>query len=366
MSFLSTSLSFIVASVLIIFLVVGVHEYGHFIVARWLGVHVQRFSIGFGKIIYRLKGRFGTEFCLALVPLGGYVKFFNERQGNVPERYKAHSFNRQALWKRGLIIAAGPLFNFLFAILLFWGANLSGYYQLQPIIGKVSTDSIAQKSGVEPGDTIVGIDGWNTSTWQQAYFAFIYYLGDKKTVQLKLESPQKLMKSIAIDLSQWQQGYVGRNILDSLGIKPYIPTHAKDKGVLFVKDRFFPGLKSAATKMGQFVYMNVLVVYKVLIGKLGIQIFTGPIGLLEGALKTFEKGWIPYLLFMAYVSLAIGIMNLLPIPGLDGCQLLYLIIEKFKGRPISVAVEVLAFRLGMIALMLLLVQVIINDIKRML
>ncbi|HIP52795.1 MAG TPA: RIP metalloprotease RseP, partial [Chromatiales bacterium] len=175
-SFLFTAVSFVVA----LGVLITVHEFGHFWVARRLGVKVLRFSIGFGKPLLRWSGKDDTEYVVAALPLGGYVKMLDEREEPVPEPELPHAFNRQSLPVRSAIVVAGPLFNFLFAIFAYWAIFVGGDTGLKPLVGEVAPQSIAAEAGFKPSDEILDIDGKETPAWESVIYALLEEsLGDK-------------------------------------------------------------------------------------------------------------------------------------------------------------------------------------------
>ncbi len=215
-----TILWFLVALVIL----VAVHEFGHFYIARRCGVHVLRFSIGFGRIIWRRHDRHGTEYALAAIPLGGYVKMLDEREGNVPEDQLHRTFNRKSVWQRMAIVAAGPAANFLLAILLFWGLLLGGEQHPIPIIGKVEPGSIAAQAGLDEGQEILAVDGKPTPTQQALYRQLVHRLGETGVMEFTLRYPESsLQYQSQVSLDRWLQGVEDPDPLNGLGVTLYIP-----------------------------------------------------------------------------------------------------------------------------------------------
>ena len=438
----------IVGVLLTITLIVGIHEYGHFITARLLGVRVLRFSIGFGKTLLRYQGKKGTEYVLAAIPLGGYVKMLDETEGDVPADQVQFAFNRQPLYKKTLIVLAGPLFNFIFAFLLYWIVFIVGFNAITPIIGKVAPDSIASLAGLKPEEEILQIENKATSTWSDIVIHILTYFGDDKQISLQTITPDKHIKNYMLNLNHWQMDALRPDPLTSLGITPYepeIPAVIKtimpdtpaanstlkvgDKILVIqgkeIKDWFEAitlisqhpdqliqmkisraGKKeNIAVQLGSkeghgflgispdvvwpknlirriqydplqaiwhakdstidFTLLNFIFFQKMLTGKVSVQSLGGPITIFESAGSALNVGILPFFTFLAFLSIAIGAINLLPIPGLDGGHLLFYLIEVIIRRPLTVRWQLLLIRIGFIVLILLMIQALVNDILRL-
>lgn len=207
--------SFLVA----IIVLVTVHEFGHFYVARLCGVRVLRFSLGFGKVLWRRYDKHGTEFSLSALPFGGYVKMLDEREGDVPEELLPQAFTRKTVWQRMAIVVAGPVANFILAIILFWGLLLGGEYGIVPVIGAVEPNSIAAKAGLEVGQEIVSVDGEETPTEQAVARHLIGRLGETGNIQFNVRySDSSLTYEIVVPLDNWMQGAKDPQPLEGLGI----------------------------------------------------------------------------------------------------------------------------------------------------
>ena len=204
-------------------LLVAVHEYGHFWVARRCGVIVERFSIGFGKALWRKTGKDGTEYVVAAIPLGGYVKMLDERVDEVPADKLAGAFNRKPVWQRIAIVAAGPVANFIFAIFAFWLMYLIGVNTVKPVIGSVTPQSIAQQAGLESGQKINSIDGQEVQGWQDVNMAFIAALGNDKLALEVTRPPASHQLTKELNISDWQFDPEKQSSLLSIGIKPFFP-----------------------------------------------------------------------------------------------------------------------------------------------
>lgn len=223
LEFLKAIPSFLVAIVIL----VTVHEFGHFYVARLSGVKVLRFSLGFGKVLLRHYDSKGTEFILSALPFGGYVKMLDEREGDVPAELLPQTFNQQAVWKRMAIVVAGPLANFILAILLFWVLLLGGERGLIPIIGAVQPDSIAAKAGLEVGQEILAIDGVETPTEQAVARHLIGRLGESGNMHFKVRYPNSTLQyEVDVKLDDWMRGVKDPDPFKGLGIEQAYPLDA--------------------------------------------------------------------------------------------------------------------------------------------
>lgn len=445
----------ILAFLFAIFLLVTVHEYGHFWIARRFGVKTLRFSIGFGKPLWRRLGKDGTEYVIAWLPLGGYVRLCDEREGKVAEADRPFAFNRKPVWVRFLIVLAGPVTNWLLAIFAFWLVYSIGIEQLKPIIGTVTPGSIAAQAGLQPEDQILNIDGHNTPNWQQAMLAVVYRLGEKEPMQVTVQSAAGLQQQHTLNLTHWSVGGLTPEPLRSLGIMPYHPfiplalakvmpgfpaanaglragdrilavngqaqkdwmefveyvqTHpgttlqltiernqqpltvpvtiarkyvfpAKTIGFLGAEPQpvafpasmkyrehysllraFLPAVQETTTLSA----FNFVVFGKMLLGRISLKGLGGPITIYTTAQEAVKQGFVVYLAFLGLLSVMLACLNVLPIPGLDGGHLFYFCIEAILGRPVSVAAQVLAWRIGMVLLLLLMFQATLNDILRLL
>ena len=216
MTLLFPIISFLVA----IIILVAVHEFGHFYVARRCGVKVLRFSLGFGKVLWRRFDRFGTEYSLSLLPFGGYVKMLDEREGNVTPELLDQAFNRKKIWQRMAIVVAGPVANFLLALLLFWFLLLSGERGLIPIIGSVAPNSIAAKAGLEKGQEIISVDGELTPTEQVLEKKLMERLGESGAFNFMVSYPNSTLQyEIKLPLDHWMQGAKDPDPLEGLGLE---------------------------------------------------------------------------------------------------------------------------------------------------
>lgn len=443
----------ILAIIITILVIIGFHEFGHFITARMLGIKVLRFSIGFGKTIRSWHDKTGTEYMLAAIPLGGYVKMLDESEGNVAHHELHLAFNRQPLYKKFLVVAAGPVFNFMLAIMLYWLLFIIGFITVIPLIGGTTPHSIAAIAGMQPQEEITSIENHPTTSWTAVNIRLLENIGEK--VQIPITTQVRgttIKKNYVLDLTNWRVDDLKPDPLESLGIIPYQPTippiigvvqskspasqsplrtgdriiainkipmnnwidvittiadHPREtlifkikradkdlslpvtigvKTSLFSKDQGYLGvapdfklpadllrenkyaplaaLKHATNNVYDFISLNVLMLKKMLTGKISFQSLGGPITIFEGAGTSLNTGLLPFLSFIAFISIAIGVINILPIPGLDGGHILFYLIEFIIRRPIPARTQELIIRLGLIVLIVLAIQALANDIMR--
>jgi regulator of sigma E protease len=205
-------------------IVVTVHEYGHFVVARRCGVKVLRFSVGFGRSLFSWQGRDGTEYVVAMLPLGGYVRMADEREGDLEEADQPHAFNRQPVLSRMAIAAAGPLANFLLAVLVLWGLFYRGEAGLVPLVDVVEPASLADTAGIESGYEIVAIDGRSTPTVSAVNFALLERLGDSGTLSVAMKWPESdVARESSVNIVQWLKGQEEPSLLKAFGVSIRMP-----------------------------------------------------------------------------------------------------------------------------------------------
>ena len=454
-----TILIAIAAFLVAIAILVGVHEFGHFWVARKLGIKVIRFAIGFGKPLwtYKSKDKDGTEYVLAAIPMGGYVKMLDEREGDVDPAEKHRAFNTQPVWKRFLVVLAGPLFNFIFAIAAFALILSMGIDSRRPYMGDIIPNTPAALSGFEDKDKIIAINDVDIESAQQVHLTLLteYLKNPKLAIHVETKSGNKAIRHL--DLSNtpllsdekhyfsktglvfWQPANhlvsVG-NVVDDMpaknagliaddrlitvdgkkvesvsffsdyinsrvgqvvqlgierdgssstlaitprltdingskrarigiSLKPvYLDKDAKD--LLFTRQASFAeSLKYGFTKTYDLSIMTLKVMGRLITGEVSIKNISGPITIADYAGKSASIGFSAFLGLMAIVSLSLGVLNLLPIPMLDGGHLLYYIVELVKGSPVSEKVEAIGMRVGMSLVGVLMVVAIYNDIGRL-
>ncbi len=419
--FLIKLLAFVVA----IGLLVSVHEFGHFWVARKLGIKVLRFSIGFGRPLWRWQGRTdGTEYVVASIPLGGYVRMLDEREGPVPEQERDRAFNRQSLWVRSAVVVAGPAFNFLFAILAFWMVLVMGETGARPLVGEVVPDSPSAQAGLLPGSEIVAVDGEVTPTWGLVMQALAEGSLSSKPIPIRARLPDGQEKTFTLPPDRIGDIAEQPDLLKILGIKPDRPRvppvigkvlpgePAAEAGlgpgdrilqadgqsiddwgdwVRYVQER--PGrlirvrverdgrqlelelipatrklgdreigrigavnqpldesalvpwrteyrlgpldaLPAAASRTLEYSVLTLKVIWRILTGQASVQNLSGPLSIADAAGTTASYGLVSFLRFLAIVSISLGVLNLLPVPVLDGGHLLFFLLEAVRGGPL--------------------------------
>jgi regulator of sigma E protease len=356
----------VVLSVLIFF-----HEFGHFLAARRLGVKVLKFSLGFGpRLIGRTVGE--TEYLISALPLGGYVKLFGEEAEKPDESTQGapalspedrkRSFSHQPVWKRIMIVAAGPFFNMLLAYLIFTGALAVGvpmyvpdFDSLMPVVDNVVDQSPAHAAGIQPGDRIVSINDHNISTWTQ--MTDIIYGSAGKALTIVVERNQRDVTMTVTPASKTIENEEGKKIVvGQIGIGK------SPKGVRIEAANPAEAVVKGLQATWQWTYLTVEGLVRLVQGKLSKDNIGGPIliGQMSGQAASQGLGSLAFLI--AILSITLGVMNILPIPVLDGGHLLFFVIEGVLGRPLSIRKREIAQQVGLALLLLLMALAFYNDI----
>jgi regulator of sigma E protease len=448
-AFLWSLASFVIA----LGILVAVHEWGHFWVARRCGVKVERFSIGFGKALWSRKDKLGTEYVIAAIPLGGYVKMLDERVEQVAEKDLPHAFNRQHVLKRIAIIAAGPGVNFIFAVFALFVMYLIGVDTVKPLIGEVRQDSIASVAQLPSNAIIKQIGERQTPDWEAVNLELISHIGHSQ-LSLKVVVPDSsLAQSITLDITNWNFDPDKASALSSLGIVPFRPQittvlglvaensaaetiglqngdkilridgttmenweqivgyvaqrpqtkvkidvqrefetvrlsgtigsrddagvergylgvrptqEAWPEGLLFTHQYGIgEAINKAADKTWRLMTLSIEMIGKLVTGDVSVKNLSGPISIAQGAGMSASSGFVYFLSFLALISVNLGIINLLPLPVLDGGHLLYYFVELLSGRPVPDAVQEVGFKIGGVLLLLLMSIAVVNDIARL-
>jgi len=360
----------IIVFLILVFILVLVHELGHFCLAKLCGIKVLRFSIGFGKPLWKTCDKQGTEYALAPIPLGGYVKLLDSREVPVPIAELTQAFDQRPLYQRFIVVLAGPLFNVIAAVLAFWIVFTVGITYVKPIVAGVTPQSPAALAGMQPGEQILAIDNRLTRHWAAVSMALVTHYGEKGLLSVTVlePGPNPQIRQLKLNLQSWHLDVLKPNPISSLGIKPYMlpPKQQWPVHLLQIrKENLLTAFASAWQETYYFSEFNFIVLYKMLIGIISWHSLGGPLSIMQAAVLAAQQGFIVALNFLALLSISIAIINILPIPGLDGAQLIYQLIELIRGRPVSLAVQVLAFRLGLIILVLFMLQVVLNDLQRL-
>jgi regulator of sigma E protease len=448
----------VAAFVAAIGILVTIHEFGHFWVARKMGVKVLRFSVGFGKPLWKkTAGPDQTEYVLACIPLGGYVKMLDEREGNVAENELDRTFNRKSVWRRFAIVAAGPMFNFLFAIAAYSLIYMMGIVGVKPVIGDVSSPSPAYSAGIRAQDIILSVNGIKTPSWQKARFTLLEESVGAESIVIEVERADFQIEKAIVDISQLQ--ILKKEQIDLIGElgfsawRPNIPPvidevvaggaaeaaglMANDKIVMLagemipnvhrwveliranpeqsldlvvlrdarqvtlkitpkirtendesygfigvmnrieipddvrqkmaVTERYGPieALGESIDKTWRMSWLTLKVLGKLVVGEASVKNLSGPITIARYAGISARVGIEQFITFLAIISISLGVLNLLPIPILDGGHLFYYLIEMLKGSPVSETTEVVGQKIGMVLLFGLMSIAIFNDLLRL-
>ncbi|MBR9726795.1 sigma E protease regulator RseP [Shewanella intestini] len=445
--------SFIVA----LGVLITVHEYGHFWVARRCGVKVERFSIGFGKALWRRVGKDGTEYVVAAIPLGGYVKMLDERVEDVPDELKHQAFNRKTVWQRIAIVAAGPIANFIFAFFALYLKFLIGVPSLIPVIDSTQAGSPAAIIKVDGLQRVMAVSGKPVKTWSDVNLAIVGHIGDDSidfTVGPVDADSTTIGRQYQLDISQWKFDPDKQSPISALGlgifrpqIEPIIANVAKDSAaelaglqvgdeIVSINAQPYTSWSSFVTQVQQAIDQKVVMkinrqgqqllldVYpqtkqdasgqlvamigisptagqwpqamqfdmqydlfesipaafnstwdittltlkmigKLFTGDVSVKSLSGPISIAQGAGASATIGLAFFLGFVALISVNLGIINLMPLPVLDGGHLMYYFIEVISGRPVPEKVQEVGFKVGAVLLLMLMSVSLFNDFSRL-
>ena len=350
---MTTLISFIILLGILIF----VHELGHFLVARMSGVGVQKFSLGFGpKIIGRTIGE--TEYVLSWIPLGGYVKLMGESGAEElsPEDEK-RSFAGQNVWKRIMIVAAGPAFNFLLAAVIFIAVMMYGLPTLTSDIGEVQKDSAAYQAGMLNGDKIISLDGKKIALWEE--IRDVVARAKDRQIEAVVQRGKEIVRlQITPKLSK-SKNLFGEDVSAYLiGVSPSGQTVIERKNPV-------DAVVLSVAKTWEISKLTVISVIKIFEGVISPKTLGGPIFIAQVAGAQVREGIIPFILFMAILSINLGVINLFPIPVLDGGHILFYLIEVVTRREVSAKVREMSQQIGFVVLLMLMLFVIFIDIERL-
>lgn len=445
-------LSYLLAFAVLLGIVVVIHEFGHFWVAKLCGIKVLRFSVGFGQpILSRRYGADQTEWALGAFPLGGYVKMLDEREAPVAANELHRAFNRQTVWKRIAVVVAGPVANLLLAILLFWFLFIVGVPGSKPILGEIVKGSAAQRAGFVSGEKIIAIDGDPILTWHEVGWAITTRMANSAGIEVKTEDAagqirERMLDSSGLTDQDLESDFVAKlgltrsrpsvEIVEVLadspalraglqakdevlsikhkrlsgGVQEFIqtiqanvdkpleievkrggaviqivatPQAAADrgnaKGVIGAKvgEVDAPALRSTASygplvalskalaKTWDMSWLSLKSLARMLIGELSVKNLSGPVTIANYAGQSAQMGIIQFISFIAVISISLGVLNLLPIPLLDGGHLMYYIAEIIKGSPVSEKIMEAGQQIGLVLLIGLMVIAFYNDINRL-
>jgi len=442
----------LLAFVFAISILVAVHEFGHYIVGRWSGMKVLRFSIGFGKPVWmRVSGKDQTEYCVSAIPLGGYVRFLDSREGPVASEDEGRAFNHRPIPARIAVLLAGPAFNFVFAVLAYWLLFAGGVMALKPAVGDVMPESYADEAGLAFGDRIVSVGDVEAKDWESTLVAILDNMVADGRVPLRLESEDGRQRLAVIDVGDDRARLTEPGLLfDGLGFEIWQPpaevgelseggaaeaaglaigdriysvdgertktfsdlinvvapranqrvaveyvrgghtatvnvtlgeqdVNGEKRGLLgislpqtssdyYYRRTFTPlqSLNEAAIKTWTSTLFTVRMLSRMVTGDVSIKNISGPINIGQIAGESAQRGVKYFLGFLAVVSISLGVLNLLPIPVLDGGQIVYQIVEMIKGSPMTERAQMLGQQVGIFALLLLMSFAFYNDIARIL
>jgi len=448
------ALYMIIGTLVALGVLVTFHEFGHFWVARRCGVKVLRFSVGFGSPLVRWHDRHGTEFVIAAIPLGGYVKMLDEREGDVPPALLDSAFNRKTVRQRFAIVSAGPLANFLLALVFFWLLAMLGSQQVRPVVGAVESGSLAAQVGMAVDQEIVAVNGKPVSGWGEVNLQLVRRLGESGQLDVTVrEVGSSAERHLQIPLQNWLKGVEEPDPITALGIRPWRPQIAPviarldpegpaQAAGIQLGDRLIslnrqplddwqqvidavkvlPGatavleverdgqrvdvpLTLAARGEGdarrgylgagveggewpaemlrevRFGPLDAVVegakrtwtmslltldsLKKMLFGELSVKNLSGPITIAKVAGASAQSGLGDFLNFLAYLSISLGVLNLLPIPVLDGGHLLFYLVEWVRGRPLSERVQGWGVQIGISLVVGVMLLALVNDLGRL-
>lgn len=346
----------VVSVIILLGVLVFVHELGHFLFAKAFKVGVVKFSLGFGpRLVGRKWGE--TEYLISAIPLGGYVKMVGESGGEkLPPEEEKRSFSAQPAWKRFSIVAAGPGFNFLFAIVVFAIINMAGVPTPTSLVGGIQEGSAAAEAGIAAGDRIVAIDGREVSTWPEV--ASLIADSEGRALTMKIERDGKPFEVTTAGRVTRLKNIFGEDV-DSykVGIQSSKETMVKREGPALA---LWTGIKQT-WYMTELTFLSVV---KIIQGIISPSTLGGPILIAQMAGSEVQKGLMHFIFFMAILSINLGVLNLLPIPVLDGGHLFFTLIEMVTGREVNLKWRELAQQVGFVLLILLMLFVFYNDIMR--
>jgi len=351
------SLSAIMTFLIVLGVLVFVHEFGHYIVARLCGVQVQTFSLGFGPRLFSRKWG-PTEYCVSIIPLGGYVRLLgDDPKEEISPEERDRSFLAQSVKKKIAIVVAGPLFNLLLALFIFVGVFMTGVPSLTSEVGEVQPSSAAGAAGIKPGDKIVEIEGKQINQWEEIRETLQKNGGRELQFVIEREG-QRISLKVTPMMKETQDVLGDSHQLWLIGVLP--------KGTHTIKQ--YDPLTAAmmgAKRTWEMISLNVLGIFRLIQGKISSDTIGGPILIAQMAGQQANEGVLNVVLFIAILSINLGIINLFPIPVLDGGHLLFFIIEGIMGHPLSLKTREIASQVGLFIIISLMVFAFYNDIMRL-
>lgn len=347
----------VVLFILVLGILIFVHELGHYLAARSVGIRVDAFSIGFGREIFGWTDKHGTRWKIALIPMGGYVQMHGQEDGKAySSENDPDSFSAKAIWQRAWVIIAGPLFNLLFGFLLLLAVMLSGEHRLKAQVGQTVPDMPAA-AVFQPGDTILALNTEPVADWD----AF------QKKVQENLGAPieatfdrngEMLNATVTPKVTQFTDFLGNEHTVGRLGIAPSYDTFV-------VKHPPVEAITRAASRTWEITSLTVISLYKLVIGAVSADNLTGPLGIANLTGQTASSGLFALSMFMVVITINLCIVNLFPLPVLDGGHLIFLAYEKLRGKPVGPRAQEWAFRFGLACIIGLALFATMNDVKNM-
>lgn len=444
----------LLAFVFTLALLIVVHEYGHYAVARLCGVRVLRFSVGFGRVLASRRDRSGTEWALSAFPLGGYVKMLDEREGEVPAEQLPQAFNRQGVWQRIAIVAAGPAANLLLAVLLYWALYATGVPALKPLVGEPVAGSPAAMAGFRNGEEITRIQGEKVESWQDFHLQLLQHGLGADGVEVQTRDTAGNLAHRRIELAGMDRAAFEKDPLGQIGLRRYSPpirpvigelepggiaqraglsvgdvvSAVNGRPVAYwdevvqavrahpgipltldieragasievrltpervtqgnqeigrigagprldpevfqalqteVRYPLFSALWRALQKTWELATFTLEMLGRMIIGQASLTNLSGPITIADYAGQTASAGMVPFITFLALISISLGVLNLLPVPILDGGHLLYYFAELATGRPVPERIQEIGQRIGIALIGFLMFFAFYNDLTRL-
>lgn len=452
---MSGFLDYIVAFGVLLGLLIMVHELGHYLVARWAGVKVLRFSVGFGRpLVIREYGRDRTEWSIGLFPLGGYVKMLDEGEGDVAPHELHRAFNRQSVWKRIAIVAAGPVANFLLAVLVYWGLFMYGMEELRPVLGTPVAASPASVAGIENGERVLNVGGEEVLTWSDMRWSLLRKIVDQDAISLEVINQRNEISIRRIDLAETKKKIESGDPLEKLGLTFFRPDYPPEIGhvspgspaeaaglvrgdivtaidgqpistwadvvgivraspleslkldfrraeapmsvlitplaverqgvrigqigvavndqgfsrqelLVTVQHAFIPALGRAFAETWDKSVFSLQMMGNMLTGAVSWKNISGPVTIADYAGQSARLGASHYLKFLALVSISLAVLNLLPVPILDGGHLLYYVVEIIRGKPLPERWMSVGQKVGLTLILILMAFAFYNDLTRL-
>jgi len=451
MSVVQTIIAFVVA----LGILIVVHEYGHYLAAKLCNVKVLRFSVGFGRplAVWRL-GRDRTEWSIAAVPFGGYVKMLDEREAPVAPEELERAFNRQPVGRRFFIVAAGPVFNFLFAIAVYAGLFMYGLPEARPVVAEPPPRTLAAAAGFRGGETVRSIDGESIQSWQELRWRVLQAALQRESLRVEVQDNGHRIATRLLDLREFSSNDLEQDALERIGLRlyrpalepvlgnlvagspatraglasgdrviavdgraieswealveairsrpeqalrldierdgvrssvvvtpdavkangerigrigaaPQVPPSFTDRILVRVQYGPLESVLKGAAKTYDIAIFSLRMLGRMLLGEVSWKHLSGPVTIADFAGQSAQMGWVSYVTFLALISISLGVLNLLPIPLLDGGHLMYYVAEIIKGSPVSERVMELGQRVGLALLLVLMAFAFYNDINRL-